>query len=293
MTDWFQVNEQLSTLAKRQIFFVGGAPRSGTTWLQQIINQHPHASCRGEGLFSKDLFALFDDCMTKRRVSLEAKNKNVFSHTQGYPLPSDSDGRFLAATAMLLAFHQQAAGKDYLAYGEKTPENVFAFPQFKRLFPHSKLVAIARDPRDLLTSAWHFFRGKDGGLQNEEAKSAFVQSALPSINEGMRIILDHRSADPTSCYIVTYEQLHRASATHVAAIFRFLGLEATDSIVTACLNATRFEKLAGGRKPGDGVDGAFLRKGVVGDWQSTLSPAVNTLILQHLGWAFAKFGWTP
>ena len=293
VTDWLTTESQLRVIAKSQIFFVGGPPRSGTTWLQQIIDQHPQASCRGEGLFAKHLFPHLQTCLDRRREALEAKNRVVFGHTTGYPLPSAEDGQFLAATAILLALHQQAAGRDCLAYGEKTPENVFDFPKFKRLFPQAKLIAIARDPRDLMTSAWHFFYKNPDDKQNDDAKMAFLRVALPSINDGMRAMLHHRHTDPDACCLVTYEQLQREPQRAVAAIFRFLGLDAGDAIVSACLEATRFETMTGGRKPGDGADGSFLRKGVVGDWQSTLSPAMNSLIVQELGWAFPTFGWTP
>jgi hypothetical protein len=291
VADWFQINEDLRRIAARQILFVGGAPRSGTTWLQQIIDQHPQASCRGEALFAKELFPYCEDVITKRRAALEAKNATVFGHTTGYPLPGEQDSGILAATAMLLAFRQQAEGRDCLAYGEKTPENVFSFPAFKRLFPDAKLIAIARDPRDLLISAWHFFQRKTENQADDEAKLAFIRSALPSLDRGMKAMLQHRRTDPASCLIVTYEQLHRDPMPSIAGIFHFLGLEATDAIVTACLDATRFETMTEGRKAGEGVDGSFLRKGVVGDWRSTLTPAMSDVILAELGWAFPHFGW--
>lgn len=293
MTDWFQINEDLRRIAQRQIFFVGGAPRSGTTWLQQIIDHHPDASCRGEGLFARDFFPAFDTLIAQRRKSLEDKNSKVFSHMQGYQPPGGDDSPILAATAILLALRAQAAGRDCLAYGEKTPENVFAFPVFKQLFPQAKLIGIARDPRDVLTSAWHFFQGKNAESQNDEAKFSFVRSAVPPINHGMKMMLHHRHTDAASCLLLTYEQLHQTPHVQMSAVFRFLGLEATDAVVTACLEATRFDKMTGGRKAGDGANGSFLRKGVVGDWQSTLTPAMNEWVLKELGWAFPHFGWAP
>jgi hypothetical protein len=30
---------------------------------------------------------------------------------------------------------------------------------------------------------------------------------------------------------------------------------------------------------------------VVGDWRSTLTPEMNRLVLQELGWMFPLFGW--
>ena len=58
----------LADLAGKQLFFVGGAPRSGTTWLQQLLNAHPDCSCRGEGLFWAQLATPLDALMTARGV---------------------------------------------------------------------------------------------------------------------------------------------------------------------------------------------------------------------------------
>jgi hypothetical protein len=49
--------------------------------------------------------------------------------------------------------------------------------------------------------------------------------------------------------------------------------------------------LTGGRAEGVEQSGSFLRKGVVGDWHSTLTPEMNGIILQHLGWMFSRFDW--
>ena len=48
---WSDRQADLAALAQRQLFFVGGAPRSGTTWVQHILDSHPDVSCRGEGTF--------------------------------------------------------------------------------------------------------------------------------------------------------------------------------------------------------------------------------------------------
>ncbi len=37
-------------------FFIVGASRSGTTWLQRTLNTHPEVLCKGEGaFFGRDL----------------------------------------------------------------------------------------------------------------------------------------------------------------------------------------------------------------------------------------------
>lgn len=293
VASWPDINETLRRLEQRQIFFIGGAPRSGTTWLQQIIDSHPDASCRGEGLFSKDLFRLLEGCMEERGHLLDAKNRRVFSHTSGYPLPAPGDSEFLAGTAILLALHQQADGRDCLAYGEKTPENVFGFPRFKRLFPRAKFIGIARDPRDVLTSAWHFFARPNGYGEDDKSKISFIETALPTLDEGARQMIALRQTFPDACHIVTYEGLRAERAARIAEIFAFLGLPVSAQLMSDCLERTSFERMTGGRVAGEAADGAFLRKGVVGDWRATLSPAMNDLVLAKLGWMFPEFGWTP
>jgi hypothetical protein len=293
LKSWDEFSRRLGAIAARQLFFIGGAPRSGTTWLQQILDSHPNACCKGEGLFAKDLYPPLEAAMAQRSKALQAKNQGLFQHTGGYPLPTPEDVEFLAGTAMLLAFSQQAGDKDCQALGEKTPENVFFFERFKALFPSARFIAIARDPRDVLTSAWHFFRKPEPGDDDREAKLAFIRSALPSLTEGARTMLAFGERHPDAYRLVTYETLRRDPEPAVAELFRFLGLSDDAEIVRACLTRTSFVAATGGRPAGIAQNGAFLRNGVVGDWQSTLTPEMNDLVLRELGWMFPYFAWTP
>ena len=130
---WTEHQEALLRLARCQLFFVGGAPRSGTTWLQYRLNSHPEVSCSGEGLFMKHLAEPLEAMMTARRQTLAAKNTAVFRHGGGYRLPTPEDVEFLLGSAVMLALERQSAGKICRAVGEKTPENVFFFTRLKHL----------------------------------------------------------------------------------------------------------------------------------------------------------------
>jgi hypothetical protein len=273
------------------LFFVGGAPRSGTTWLQQMLDCHPQISCCGEGLFWKHLAVPLDAMMAERRQALDEKNTKLFRHTGGYRLPPPVHADAMLGTAILLALHQQAAGKSCMALGEKTPENVFFFPRLKQIFPGAKLIAIARDPRDVITSAWHFFHRATAGEDETAAKISFIRMALPSMAEGARAMMALAEQYPSDYLMVTYEELQRAQAGALARLFRFLGVSDVDEIVADCMARTSFSTLARGGAAGVADNASFLRKGQVGDWSTTLTQEMNDIVLEQLGWTFPYFGW--
>jgi hypothetical protein len=293
LKSWAETSEGLHGFLQRQLFFIGGAPRSGTTWLQQILDSHPQASCKGEALFSKDLFPLLESCMAQRSRTLDAKNRQFFEHTGGYPLPAPEDSAFLAGAVILLAMSRQAGDKQCRAHGEKTPENVFFFETFRRLFPQAKFIAIARDPRDVLTSAWFFFRNPVPGQDDLSEKLSFIRSALPALAEGARAMIAFGERHPDAYHMVAYEGLCTAPEPIVAGVFRFLGLDDDSETVRDCIDRTSFAAMTGGRWASVAQNGSFLRKGIVGDWRSVLTPEMNELVLRDLGWMFTHFGWQP
>jgi hypothetical protein len=293
MESWADKVDALARLDRRQLFFVGGAPRSGTTWLQQMLDQHPDISCRGEGLFQHQLALQLDKLVEERRRVLEAKNARVFGRGGGYLLPPQDDAEYLLRTGILLALDRQVSGRSVTTVGEKTPENVFFFPRLKRLFPRSKFIGIARDPRDVLTSAWHFFGRPAAGREDAEAKIVFIRTALPSLQDGMRALISLIDHNPADCIAVTYEALRTDPAPALASLYRFLGVSDRGVLVQDALERTSFAVQTSGRQAGVGEDGAFRRKGVVGDWRSTLTPEMAAMVLETLGWAFPRFGWAP
>lgn len=288
---WSERIGNLASLAGRQLFFIGGAPRSGTTWVQQLFDAHPEVSCHGEALFSQELAKPLEQLMLARRKALEAKNKELFRHTGGWPLPEADEVEVLLGTAILLEMERSAAGGNWRAVGEKTPENVFLYPRLRGLFPEAKFIGVARDPRDMLASAWRMFReGKPGFEQTEAAKQGFAEGALGVIGNGLRGLIAMERQDGAHCTNVTYEALIRTPEAEVARLYGFLGVTVTDELVADCVARCSFEALSG-RKRGQAAEGAFLRKGVVGDWPATFPPAVGASVVLHLGWAYSHFGW--
>lgn len=293
MADWAQTARALADFTERQVFFVGGAPRSGTTWLQLLLDSHPEISCAGEGLFRQHLADPLDVMVASWQQAVAEKNRDVFAELEGYPPPVATDADFLLAGAILQSLARQSAGKPCRAVGEKTPENVFLFPRLKRLLPTARFVGMARDPRDVLASAWHFFHRARGAAEDDAAKVSFIQSALPSINAGTRAMLALAEQYPTDCMLVTYERLLADTVAEARELFRFLRVSDEAGLVADCAARSSFAALAGTREQGTAREGSFFRKGIAGDWRATFTPAMSDLILAELDWAFPRFGWRP
>jgi Sulfotransferase family len=293
LESWVDQQAALERVAKSQLFFIGGAPRSGTTWLTHLLNAHPDICCGGEALFNKHLAEPMQKLVVEWRKAVEAKNNNLFRETGGFPLPDAEDEDLLIGTAILKSLTRIAGGRSWKAIGEKTPENVFFFPRLKRIFPAAKLVSIARDPRDVLTSGWHFFYKEKPGEDINAAKIAFIRLAAPSMNKGARAVLTLVEQHPKDCIMVTYERMRADPAPAAQQLFQFLGVSHDKKVVDEAVAKTSFAAMSGGRQAGTTQNGSFFRKGVVGDWHSTLTPEMNDIIMREMGWMFPHFGWKP
>jgi hypothetical protein len=141
---WAEGTARLAAIAERRLFFIGGAPRSGTTWLQQMLDAHPAICCRGEGLFLHHFAVPLERMLSERALVIAGKNRDLFSHTGGFAQYAPADSEHLVATAILLAFARFAPGADCRALGEKTPENAFFFPRLRAMFPDARFIGIAR-----------------------------------------------------------------------------------------------------------------------------------------------------
>jgi hypothetical protein len=285
MTAWADTTLRLRALEDKTLFFIGGAPRSGTTWLQQMFDAHPAVGCRGEGLFLHHLAVPLERLASERAQVVAGKNATLFTHTGGFPNLDRDDTEHLTATGILLAL-SRTFRDGCTAIGEKTPENVFFFPRLRAMFPRARFIGIVRDPRDALASAWHFFAEPAG-----QPIAPFVRAALPSIDHGLRALQAFSAAAPDQCAVVTYEALRADPAASLPPLFRLLAVDATAPTIAAVVARTTFERMAG-RPPGISCDGAFLRRGTVGAWRDTLPPDLAREVTDLLGWSYPAYGWT-
>lgn len=154
MNHYERLQTQISELRKKQIFFIGGAIKSGTTWLQLLLDAHPEVSCRGEGHFLDNLAPALKMALDQHCGVIVDKNETLFNEIGGYPLLTNDDFACILETCIALFLIRQSESKRARAIGEKTPDNSRHFAELGVIFPTAKFVHLVRDGRDCAVSGW-------------------------------------------------------------------------------------------------------------------------------------------
>src|SRR5580658_10414130 len=76
--DFDSLQRAVAQVRSEQVFFIGGAPKSGTTWLQYLLNAHPEISCGGEGHFPNRLLPMLAKTLQTYNTGINVKNRSIY-----------------------------------------------------------------------------------------------------------------------------------------------------------------------------------------------------------------------
>lgn len=293
-SDFARYHAALAELyAKRTVFFVGGYPKSGTTWLQTLLNAHPDVSCAGEGHLANHLLPMLRQSLDQHNALIEHKNTTVLREVAGFPPLTDSQANYLLASAVALALLTPPKAAKALAVGEKTPDNHMHFPQLAVLFPAARFIHIVRDGRDCATSAWfhNAHLGPEEQARDFDSLAAFIPPLAVHWSTVVAASVAWCEARPNQCLLLRYEDLVDQPDKTLRSPFDFLGVTTSDDIVATCRNQGAFETLSGGRHAGQENRGSLFRRGLPGDWRNHFSANDNARYLAIAGELSARLGY--
>lgn len=269
--------DRLSALLKNhQLFFVSGAPKSGTTWLQKALDAHPQIICAGEGHFMDKFANWLDKSFKDYRQHQAVVARNVYEGRPYYPEASKEDFEFLIASFVLNAFSRLELTSETRIVGDKTPANVEYLNSLYRFFPGARFINIVRDGRDVLVSMFKHAERVNRLKPFIDDMDAFLLEKTRIYSSrwvrALEIAEEFDQRHPGILHTVRYEDLKQDFAAAFSGVLRFLEVDVSETHVGRCENEASFKRLSAGREPGEEDPNAFVRKGIVGDWRENLQP---------------------
>ncbi len=266
--------------------FIVGSARSGTTWTQLLLAQHPRiATSKETHLFSRylgQLLATYDaDTLNERRRGITQQ----FSRDEMLDVCAHACERLMARIA------DRQPQSDVLL--QKIPDVGGNVDVVHALFPAARFVHVIRDPRAVVASLKAASRGWAKGW----APSGAAQATRLWRNAARlsRTI----PARTTAYFEVRYEALHAAPIETLTALHHFLGLETDPGRCEAAFAACRIEDLrehrATMRAPWDvnAHSDGFFRRGEVDAWREELRSG-DVRRVESIAWDLMhEFGYTP
>jgi hypothetical protein len=257
-----------------RFFFVGGAPKSGTTWMQRALDLHPEVVCSGEGHFHEFIARPVAQMARQWNEKFAVVSAAVYEGRPYYAPISRADQIEIArAIISMLMRRRRKPGARLI--GDKTPANAQVVDDFAVMFPTMKFIAMMRDPRDVAASRLgHAVRR--GALDSDDhtapIRRNIVRAAALDWRRVAERVRDFAAKRPDQLIVVRYEDLLTQTGPQLARVFAFLGVETSPAQLAEIVEASRFEAFSGGRTPGVEDATSFYRKGVAGDWANTLDP---------------------
>lgn len=243
-------------LADKKLVFIVGSARSGTTWLQRLLSQSPHAATAPEThLFS-----------TYLRPLPEAWRKHQgtwigLSHL----ISEDELVEWMRSFAGLCLGRLAASRPDASILIEKTPKHGERAADILRLFPEAFFVHVIRDPRAVVASlraasrSWGatWAPGRVRDASRKWRKEVTNAREIPSLTE--------RYTE------VRYEDLHSDGPGEIMRLFSWMDEPVGREEAEAYATASAFEKASPAVRSAKEVDKRFLRRGEVDSWRRELS----------------------
>ena len=284
----------------KNIIFIIGSGRSGTTWLHMMLGAHPAIATGQESqVFEKYLRKLDDHWQREMRYpeTHELRRHGITSY-----IDEEKFTRLMRDFAVGVFENVLAAKEGATVFLDKSPNNSLNIDLITRCFPKAKFVHMIRDGRDVATSK--LAARKSWGRQ---WAPQYAAEAASDWQEAVTECLRLRDM-PNSYCEVRYEELLANGPGELGAVFDFLDLPLDDTSVAEIYQRFSFKKLQKNEYDRDvflntGVATAsgtagrpepkgFFRKGISGDWKNSLSTSQLAEIYWVAGETLRKMGYT-
>lgn len=298
---------------------ISGTHKSGTTWLEKVIDAHPDFVV----LHEANTFNIFEQGALRRLVAERQEHFRYKDYIRWLNPAFDVNdfSRFLQISLAkeLMLRLGRAWGARYVA--DRTPGYAGLYMHLSRFWEELRIVHIVRHPLDVLASRlFHeanldrnaaraadisgpMLRTLNARLDSGETLLAgdFVSDTDAAGDTLSRLLRDWRHDQdcylaasrtaPGPFHLVRYEDLVERFEAEASRIFAFIGTEPTRTDLAFIQRRTSFETLSGGRPAGEADARSFFRKGVAGDWRNVFSASQAAVLWTSVAGTASSFGY--
>jgi hypothetical protein len=271
------VAENAQKVAQSKKLFIIGCPRSGTTWMQLLLAQHPDVATAPE----TQIFAYYLEPM-RRQWRQELALGRSGSAGLSRLLSEQQFEELCRINAEFVLERILARNPDAHLIAEKSPKHALQADFIQRLFPDAYFLHVVRDPRDAAAS----LIAASGGWGADWAPHHIVDAAR-MWNDHVRAARQARN-ERGQFLEVKYEDLLANTAGNLLAIHEWLGLSTSAQSCADAVAACDFSRLKGDNGkdanmplPSSKSPKEFFRSGVAGSGLRDLS-AGQILALEHI-----------
>lgn len=213
----------------RNLLFVAGAPRSGTTLLQNMLDSHTHIVGAPEFRHVRHLV----ETRNRLHADIDAGAISAFCAKPSV------DAWFSALIEdLLLPLMRESAGVSLVS--EKTPQNVLVFSELLELFPAARLVHVVRDPRAVIASLLQVGRRIREQGRRPKAAAANLVGAIAEVRACLDAGFQAAEEAPGRVFTVRYEDLVAEPEAETQRLCEHLGLDWDPAMLTP----SRFDHVA-------------------------------------------------
>ncbi len=275
-------------------FFVCGAPKSGTTWFQRLLDSHPEVVCSGEGHFTEMMVLPLSQVAKQYNKRQALTVERVYEGKPYYQGLRQDELEFIAMTMIGLVMSQRRIPEGTKCVGDKTPRYTLRMNLLAKIYPQAKFIHVVRDGRDVITSTCHHaYRAGHRAVIDKTRPEYFsytAQCATVWVNN-VRAAEKFGLNNPDKYLMVRYEDMHTDPETTITSILQFLGVSTEVDIIRESIEKNEFKQLSGGRESGNENKDSYFRSGSPGNWKNFLTNSALKGIYPNAGGLLKRLGY--